>query len=176
MVIKRQNRKDQSVSAIFLIYSIFNNRNQISFLQWLEKSGVSMLFGGLQPIFNWQSSISRQICHVFNMCMCARGRGEGQGVWISHLWYPVFLNFRLLHSNILCSVCQFHSLTVPFSGTHCITPFALTPPVPLPSAPSATSKLVLLTSLLCGNRRPFLYSVVLALCFSCYPLAVAYFI
>ena len=31
MVTIRQNRKDHSVSAIFLIYSIFSNRNQISF-------------------------------------------------------------------------------------------------------------------------------------------------
>ena len=30
MVTKQQNRKYQSVSAIFLIYSIFSNRNQIS--------------------------------------------------------------------------------------------------------------------------------------------------
>jgi len=28
--IKLQNRKDYSAAAIFLIYSIFNNRNQIS--------------------------------------------------------------------------------------------------------------------------------------------------
>ena len=31
MVTIGQNRKDHSVSAIFLIYSIFSNRNQISF-------------------------------------------------------------------------------------------------------------------------------------------------
>jgi len=30
MAIKLQNRKDYSAAAIFLIYSIFNNRNQIS--------------------------------------------------------------------------------------------------------------------------------------------------
>ena len=30
MVTKWQNRKDHSVSAIFLIYSIFSNRNRIS--------------------------------------------------------------------------------------------------------------------------------------------------
>ena len=30
MITKRQNRKDRSVSAIFLIYSIFSDRNQIS--------------------------------------------------------------------------------------------------------------------------------------------------
>ena len=30
MVAKLQNRKDHSVPAIFLIYSIFSNRNQIS--------------------------------------------------------------------------------------------------------------------------------------------------
>ena len=30
MVTKQQNRKDHRVSAIFLIYSIFSNRNQIS--------------------------------------------------------------------------------------------------------------------------------------------------
>ena len=31
MVTKRKNRKDRSASAIFLIYSIFSKRNQISF-------------------------------------------------------------------------------------------------------------------------------------------------
>ena len=30
MVTKRQNRKDQSVSAIFLIFSIYSNKNQVS--------------------------------------------------------------------------------------------------------------------------------------------------
>lgn len=30
MVITLQNREDHSVAVIFLIYSIFNNRNQIS--------------------------------------------------------------------------------------------------------------------------------------------------
>ena len=97
MVTTRQNRKDHSVSAIFLIYSIFSNRNQISlfsrkayYCDW-KKSGVPMLVGGLQPIFNGQSSISRQIRHVL-ICACVHGgEGEGQGVWISHLWYPVFL-------------------------------------------------------------------------------------
>ena len=33
MVTKGQNRKDHSVSAIFLIYSIFSHRNQISSLR-----------------------------------------------------------------------------------------------------------------------------------------------
>ena len=47
MVTKRQNRKDRSVSVIFLIYSIFSNRIQITLLSrkaydksitiWLEK-------------------------------------------------------------------------------------------------------------------------------------------
>ena len=37
MVTKRQARKDQSVSAIFLIFSMFSNRNQISLFSRLEK-------------------------------------------------------------------------------------------------------------------------------------------
>ena len=36
MAIKVQNRKDYSAAAIFLIYSVLNNRNQISWLKWLE--------------------------------------------------------------------------------------------------------------------------------------------
>ena len=82
---------------------------------------------------NWQSSISRQIRHVFNMCMCARGRGRGVGSLNIPLMVSCVLNFRLLHSNILRSFSQFRSLTVPFSGMHCLPPFALTPPLSLQS-------------------------------------------
>jgi len=40
----------------------------ISLLQWLEKKiGVPVLIGELEPFFNWQSSVSREIHHVFNM-------------------------------------------------------------------------------------------------------------
>ena len=57
MVTKRQNRKDHSVSAIFLIYSIFSNRNQMSLFSRKaydklitmtgKKGGVPMLVGEL---------------------------------------------------------------------------------------------------------------------------------
>ena len=78
MVTKRQNRtKDHSVSAIFLIFSTFTNRSQISLFSrkacdklitmTAEKGGVPVLVGELWPFFNWQSSISRQIRHVFNV-------------------------------------------------------------------------------------------------------------
>ena len=36
---------------------------------------VPMLIGELWPFFNWQSSISRQIRHVFQ-CMCSRARAN----------------------------------------------------------------------------------------------------
>ena len=55
MVTKRQNRKDHSVSAIFLIYSIFSNRNGTSLLSRKaydklvtmtgKKGGVPLLVG-----------------------------------------------------------------------------------------------------------------------------------
>ena len=32
-----------------------------------KKGGVPVLVGELEPFFNWQSSISRQIRHVFNV-------------------------------------------------------------------------------------------------------------
>ena len=68
---------DHNLSAIFLIYSIFSNINQMSLfshkaydrlitLTW-KKGGVAVLVGELEPFFNWQSSISRQIRHVFNV-------------------------------------------------------------------------------------------------------------
>lgn len=44
---------------------------------------------------------------------------------------------------------------------------------PLPCAPSATLKLVLLTTLISSTRRPFLDSLGMSLLFSCYSLAVA---
>ena len=148
MVIKRQNRKDHSVSAIFLFIFLFflfiqftaiETRLVSSHAKLLtvtgKKSGVPMLVGGLQPIFNWQSSISRQIRHVFNMCMCTRGWGGGAGSRNIPLMVSCVPNFRLLHSNILCGVSQFRSLTVPFSGTQCLPPFALTPPCPCPLPP-----------------------------------------
>lgn len=57
MVTKWKNKKDHSVSAFFLIYSIFSNRNQISLFSRKaydkfitvtgEKGGVPMLVGEL---------------------------------------------------------------------------------------------------------------------------------
>ena len=62
MVTKRQNRKDHSVSAIFLIYSNFSNRNQMSLFSHKvydklitmtgKKGGVPVLVGELEPFFN----------------------------------------------------------------------------------------------------------------------------
>ena len=37
-----------------------------------KKGGVPMLVGELEPFFNWQSSISRQIRHVFNVSVHER--------------------------------------------------------------------------------------------------------
>ena len=66
--------KQQSLSAIFLIFSIFSNRKHTSLFSRKDydklitmsgkKGGVPMLVGELWPFFNWQSSISRQIHHV----------------------------------------------------------------------------------------------------------------
>ena len=57
MVTKQQNRKDHSVSVIFLIYSIFSDRNQMSLFSRKaydklitmtgKKGGVPMLVGEL---------------------------------------------------------------------------------------------------------------------------------
>ena len=57
MMTKRQNGKDYSVSAIFLIYSIFSNRNQIRLFSrkaydelttmTRKKGGVPVLVGEL---------------------------------------------------------------------------------------------------------------------------------
>jgi len=50
------------------IRSVFSHAKlMISWLQWLEKIGVPVLVGELQPFFNWLSSISRQIRYVYNM-------------------------------------------------------------------------------------------------------------
>jgi len=56
------NSKDHSLSAIFLIYSIFSNRNQMSLFSRKsydkliamsgKKGGVPMLVGELWPFFN----------------------------------------------------------------------------------------------------------------------------
>ena len=67
MVTKRQNRKDHSISAIFLIFSIFSNRNRrslfhtklmISWLQWLqEKVGCPSSLVSYSHFFNWQLNV-----------------------------------------------------------------------------------------------------------------------
>ena len=77
MVTKWLNRKEHSLPAIFVIYSIFSNRNQITlssskvyyklFTMTAKKVWVPVLVGELYPFPNWQSSISRQIHRVFNM-------------------------------------------------------------------------------------------------------------
>ena len=77
MVTKLQIEK----TAVYLLFSLFiqfsaietrwvfsHAKLMISWLQRLEKKrGVPVLVGELQPFFNWQSSISRQFCHVFNV-------------------------------------------------------------------------------------------------------------
>ena len=77
MVTKKANRKDRSLSAIFLIYSNFSNRNQMSLFSHKaydklitmtgKKGGVPVLVGEPESFFNWQISKSRQIRHVFNL-------------------------------------------------------------------------------------------------------------
>ena len=62
MVAKLQNRKDHSVTAIFLIYSISSNKNWTSLFSHKafdelitengKKDGVPMLVGELEPFFN----------------------------------------------------------------------------------------------------------------------------
>ena len=57
MITKQQNRKDHNVSVIFLIYSIFSDRNQMSLFSRKaydkliamtgKKGGVPMLVGEL---------------------------------------------------------------------------------------------------------------------------------
>ena len=97
MVTKRQNRKDHSVSASFLIYSIFSNRNQISLLSrkayyndW-KKVGCPCLLVSYSQ-FSTDRAQYQGKSAMFSICACVHGgEGEGQGVWISHLWYPVFL-------------------------------------------------------------------------------------
>ena len=61
-MLPKANRKDHSLSAIFLIYSIFSNRNQMSLLSHKgydklttltrKKGGVPVLVGELEPFFN----------------------------------------------------------------------------------------------------------------------------
>ena len=97
MVIKWQNRKDHSVSAIFLIYSIFSNRDQISLFSrkashsdWKKVGCPCSLVGYSQ--FSTDRAQYQGKSAMFLICACVHGgEGEGQGVWISILWYPVFL-------------------------------------------------------------------------------------
>ena len=73
------NRKDHSLSAIFIIYSIFSKRSQMSLfsnkaynklITMTGKKKWDALWWAIAILFlNWQSSISRQIHHVF-MCTC----------------------------------------------------------------------------------------------------------
>ena len=41
-----------------------------------KKGGVPVLVGELEPFFNWQSSISRQIGHVFNVRLHERALND----------------------------------------------------------------------------------------------------
>ena len=82
MVTKRQIEK----TTVYLLFSLFvqisaieirwvfsHTKLTISWLQWLEKkSGVPVLVGELEPFFNWESSISRQIRYVFNASLHER--------------------------------------------------------------------------------------------------------
>ena len=71
-----ENRKDHSLSAIFIQYSaidirwVFSHAKlTISWLQWLEKRwGARARWWAIySQVFNWQSPISRQIRYVFNV-------------------------------------------------------------------------------------------------------------
>ena len=48
--------------------SLFSHKayDKLITMAW-KKGGVPVLVGELEPFFNWQSSISRQIRHVFNV-------------------------------------------------------------------------------------------------------------
>ena len=68
-------------TTVYLLFSLFvqfsaveirwvfpHTKLRIRWLQWLEnKGGVPVVVGELLPFFNWQSSISRQIRHLFNV-------------------------------------------------------------------------------------------------------------
>ena len=80
------NRKDHSLYAIFLIYSIFSNRNQTSLFSRKAYDKLITITGkkrwdaharwwAIAIFFNWQSLISKQILHVFNV-----------GVQSAHQW------------------------------------------------------------------------------------------
>ena len=113
------SRKDQRLSAIFLIYSIFRNRNQMSLFSHKtydklitmtgKKSGVPVLIGELQPFFNWQSSISRQIRHVFNVRVHKRVLNDAvnyaQKGCAMQLW-GITLRWN---SNSICHIVAKHS-------------------------------------------------------------------
>ena len=81
MVTKRRNRKDHSVSAVFLIYSIFNNTNQISLFSskvYVDYNDWEKSWGAHIPcllVSYSYFSTDRQICHVFQYSR-ARRRAE----------------------------------------------------------------------------------------------------
>ena len=43
-----------------------------------KKGGVPVLVGELEPFFNWQSSVSRQIRHVFNVRVHERALNDNE--------------------------------------------------------------------------------------------------
>ena len=80
MVTKQQTRKDHSVPAIFIIYSIFSNRNQKSLFSYdkfitmagEKKGGVPMLVGGLMVFQLTELNIKANLpCFQY---ACARER------------------------------------------------------------------------------------------------------
>ena len=100
------------------------------------------------------------------------GRREGGGLGILNI--PLTLscvpNPRLLHSNILCSVQCFSTIWWSAPPAALCSPTSRAPA----GCPLCYFKASFLTTRICGNCRPFLCSVVLALCFNCHSLAVAY--
>ena len=78
------NRKDHSLSAIFLIYSIFSNRNQMSLFSHKaydmlipmtgKKGGVPVLVGELKSHFSTDRAQYQGKSAMFLMCACTSAR------------------------------------------------------------------------------------------------------
>ena len=130
MVTKREIEKTTVYPLLFLIYSIFSNRNQMSLFSHKaydklitmtgKKGGVPVLVGELEPFFNWQSSISRQIRHFFNVRMHERAlndninyaqKGCAMQLWGITLSFAIIQRYlTLIESFHMQFFLNFHSL------------------------------------------------------------------
>ena len=106
-------------SAIEIRWVFSHPKLTISWLQWLEKKGgLPVLVGELEPFFNWQSSISRQILYVFNVSLHERVLNYAQKGCAMQLWGITFkCHFcEKLGCNFLLS----SSPKFPISRAYCI--------------------------------------------------------